>query len=102
MSSSKTTTDFADVADELRAFVRELQNGGSATVAAEPLSRAVGDLAKLYFACQEASGRAPAISPDDVSGTEAVALIAGLMEAQSLNTFDLALWLSRAQHSEKL
>lgn len=82
--------------------MRRLQNGESATVTAETLSRAVGDLAKLYFACQEASGQIPAISPDDVSGTEAVALIAGLMEAQSLNTFDLALWLSRAQRSEKL
>lgn len=99
MSSSEPPAGFADIAAQLHAFVRHLSAGGSATVNSDALSRAVGDLAKLYLACQEASGQIPALSPDDVSSTEAVALIAGLMRAQNLNTFDLALWLSRAQSS---
>lgn len=90
-------TDFAHLAELLHCFVQALGQGAPATVTEQSLSQAIGDLAKLHLACQEAVGRAPQLSSDNITGTEAVCMISSLMRVQNLNTFDLALWLSRAQ-----
>lgn len=97
-ASPMSVADFGDIAEQLHTFVQALMRGRVATVSGPALSQAIGDLAKLHLACQEAApGRVVELSGDDITGSEAVALIANLMRAQNLNTFDLALWLSRVQ-----
>lgn len=85
------------VLDELSNAVAAMERGAPAQLNTAQLSAAVGSIARLYGTCAQRAGRTDLISSHDVPTTEAVTLIAGLMAAQNLNTFDLALWLSRAQ-----
>jgi hypothetical protein len=85
------------ILDELSDAVSALVRGAPAELSTEQLSAAVGSIAQLFGACAQRAGRADLISSDDVSTTEAVTLIEGLLAAQDLNVFDLALWLSRGR-----
>jgi hypothetical protein len=81
--------------DELSDAVSAAARGARTELTSNQLSTAVGSIAQLFAACALRAGRTDLISSEDMSTTEAVTLIEGLMAAQNLNAFDLALWLSR-------
>jgi hypothetical protein len=85
------------ILDELSDAVAALARGAPAELTSDQLSTAVGSIARLFATCVLRAGRTELISSEDLSTTEAVTLIEGLMAAQSLNAFDLALWLSRGR-----
>jgi hypothetical protein len=89
------------ILDEVSDAVSALERGAPAHLSAEQLSAAVGSIARLFGACAQRAGRTDLISGGDVSTTEAVTLVEGLLAAQNLNTFDLALWLSRGRAARR-
>jgi hypothetical protein len=89
--------ELGDILDELSDAVSALVQGAPAQLSTEQLSAAVGSIAQLFGACAQRAGRTDLISSDEMSTTEAVTLIEGLLTAQNLNVFDLALWLSRGR-----
>ncbi|ATY13005.1 hypothetical protein CU254_23090 [Amycolatopsis sp. AA4] len=81
--------------DGLHSAVERLRNGGSATITAEKLSALVADATSLYTASAQSAKSLPRLDPGLATSTDAVVLISAIMAAHDLNTFDLALWLSR-------
>jgi hypothetical protein len=89
------------ILDEFADAVAALVQGAPAQLSTEQLSAAVGSIAQLFAACAQRAGRTDLISSDEMSTTEAVTLIEGLLASQNLNTFDLALWLSRGRAAQR-
>lgn len=89
--------ELGHILDDLTDAVAALVRGAPAQLSSEQLSTAVGSIAQLFAACAQRAGRTDLISRDDMSTTEAVTLVEGLLAAQNLNVFDLALWLSRGR-----
>jgi len=96
-AAGRTPVALDRILDELTGAVSALTQGAPAQLTSAQLSAAVGSIARLFSVCTQRAGRTDLISSHDVSTTESVTLIQGLMAAQSLNTFDLALWLTRGQ-----
>ncbi|MFI9402970.1 hypothetical protein [Nocardia sp. NPDC052316] len=103
MSAPETTANnkLLEVTADLRECVQHLWDGGSAELTSTALSGLVADTARLYAASSTAAGHELDIDPGSITATEAVMLIAALMRAQNLNTFDLALWMHQLDRETK-
>ena len=83
------------------AVLKALTDGNTEDVSAETVQKLLTAGAKLY--CRkltEEDDYFPPFRPEDVvTATDSVVAIAEMMRAADLNTFDLAMWMSRP-HSE--
>jgi hypothetical protein len=95
MSSPDGVVDAADAA--LDAALKALSDGKTEDVSAETVQKLLAAGAKLY--CRKLTDEDTYFPPfrdaDGVTATEAVVAIAEMMRAADLNTFDLAMWMSR-------
>jgi len=95
MSSPDTVAPAADTAFE--AALKALTDGRTEDVSAETVQKLLTAGAKLY--CRKLTDEDTYFPPfraeDGVTATEAVVAIAEMMRAADLNTFDLAMWMSR-------
>ena len=97
--SSSDAPGSADSAIEaaFSAAMAALREGGSDTVSAEAVQKLLTAGAKLY--CRKLSEEdayfGPFFEGETVTATEAVVAVAEFMRAADLNTFDLAMWMSR-------
>ncbi|MDC0033674.1 hypothetical protein OAJ57_03830 [Alphaproteobacteria bacterium] len=88
----------ADAADAaFKVAIKALANGNTEDVSAETVQKLLAAGAKLY--CRKLTDEdvyfPPFRAEDGVTATEAVVAIAEMMRAADLNTFDLAMWMSR-------
>ncbi|MDA1324558.1 MAG: hypothetical protein O3C34_07415 [Proteobacteria bacterium] len=99
MSSPDGVSDPAAAAFD--AALKALTDGKTEDVSAETVQKLLTAGAKLYCRklTEEDSYFPPFRAEDGVTATEAVVAIAEMMRAADLNTFDLAMWMSRP-HSE--
>ncbi|MBK17537.1 MAG: hypothetical protein CMM52_01680 [Rhodospirillaceae bacterium] len=99
MSSPEDITQPAEAAFE--AALKALNEGETENIPPETVQKLLTAGAKLY--CRkltEEDDYFPPFRPEDVvTATEAVVAIAEMMRSADLNTFDLAMWMSRP-HSE--
>ncbi|NKB22621.1 MAG: hypothetical protein GKS01_19205 [Alphaproteobacteria bacterium] len=99
MSSPDDIVESANVAFE--AAIKALTQGDTENIPAETVQKLLTAGAKLY--CRkltEEDDYFPPFRPEDVvTATDSVVAIAEMMRAADLNTFDLAMWMSRP-HSE--
>jgi hypothetical protein len=79
------------------AALAALNNGKTEDVSAETVQKLLAAGAKLY--CRKITDEDEYFPPfrteDGITATEAVVAIAEMMRAADLNTFDLAMWMSR-------
>ncbi len=79
------------------AALKALADGSTKDVSAETVQKLLTAGAKLY--CRKLTDEDTYFPPfrdeDGVTATEAVVAIAEMMRAADLNTFDLAMWMSR-------
>jgi len=99
MSSPDGVAEAADRAFD--AALKALTEGKTGDVPVETVQKLLTAGAKLY--CRKLTDEDTYFPPfraeDGVTATEAVVAIAEMMRAADLNTFDLAMWMSRP-HSE--
>jgi hypothetical protein len=95
MSSPDAVTPAVDTAFD--AALKALSDGKTGDVSAETVQKLLAAGAKLY--CRKLTDEDAYFPPfrdeDGVTATEAVVAIAEMMRAADLNTFDLAMWMSR-------
>ncbi len=99
MSSHDDLTSSTNAAFD--STTKALSEGNTEDISAETVQKLLTAGAKLY--CRkltEEDEYFPPFRPEDVvTATEAVVAIAEMMRSADLNTFDLAMWMSRP-HSE--
>ncbi len=87
----------AAAGDAFEAALKALADGNTEDVAPETVQKLLTAGAKLY--CRKLTEEDDYFPPfreeDVVTATEAVVAIAEMMRAADLNTFDLAMWMSR-------
>ncbi len=97
MSSSDAANPDAAIEAAFAAAMKALNDGASEAVSAEAVQKLLTAGAKLY--CRKLSEEdayfGPFLEGETVTATEAVTAIAEFMRAANLNTFDLAMWMSR-------
>ena len=95
MSSPDGVAPAVDTAFD--AVLKALTDGNTEDVSAETVQKLLTAGAKLY--CRKLTDEDTYFPPfrdeDGVTATEAVVAIAEMMRAADLNTFDLAMWMSR-------
>ena len=95
MSSSEPVGTAVDAAFD--AAIKALNEGSTEAVSAETVQKLLTAGAKLY--CRKLTDEDEYFPPfreqDVVTATETVVAIAEMMRAADLNTFDLAMWMSR-------
>jgi hypothetical protein len=98
-SSDKVGSDKVGAAVDAAfdAALKALNEGNTEAVSAETVQKLLTAGAKLY--CRKLTDEDTYFPPfraeDVVTATEAVVAIAEMMRAADLNTFDLAMWMSR-------
>ncbi len=98
MSSSDGEGPVDAAADAAYAAAKDaIASGSVAAISDESIQKLMTVAAKLYCAkLNEDMGYfGPFLESEDVTATEAVVAIAEIMRAADLNTFDLAMWMSR-------
>ncbi len=99
MSSPESAGDgVAEAADAaFEVALKALADGSTEDIPAETVQKLLTAGAKLY--CRKLTDEDTYFPPfrdeDGVTATEAVVAIAEMMRAADLNTFDLAMWMSR-------
>ena len=97
MSSSDAASPDAAIEAAFAAAMAALDEGASATVSTEAVQKLLTAGAKLY--CRKLADEdayfGPFLESQTVTATEAVVAVAEFMRAADLNTFDLAMWMSR-------
>jgi len=95
MSSSSPVDGAADAV--FSAAKAAISDGAVGDISDESIQKLMTAAAKLYCAkLNEDQGYfSPFLENEDVTATEAVVAIAEIMRAADLNTFDLAMWMSR-------
>jgi hypothetical protein len=100
---SSPENEFSDIALKLKSIAaRAIDTGVPLNWESLPLTELFTPLAKLYAAACETAGYEIAPVTKEATPTEVVMLACALLRAQDLNPFDLALWFSRATHSNNL
>ena len=95
--------ELADIGLKLESIVTlEINSGTPLHWESLPFTELLTPLVKLYAAACEAAGREITPVTQEATPTEVVMLACALLRAQDLNPFDLALWFSRATHSNNL
>jgi len=96
-------SELADIGLKLESIVaRAINSGIPPNWESLPFAELFTPLAKLYAAACETAGREITPVTQEATPTEVVMLACALIRAQDLNPFDLALWFSRANHSNNL
>ena len=95
MSSPDEVSEAADAVFD--AALKALGDGKTGDVSPETVQKLLAAGAKLYCRklTDEDSYFPPFRDEDGVTATETVVAIAEMMRAADLNTFDLAMWMSR-------
>jgi hypothetical protein len=102
-SSLPLLSELDELSRRLEAVAERLINGDILLpVNALPFPKLLTPLVKLYAAASEAAGIEFTPVTQDTTATEVVMLACGLLRAQNLNPFDLALWFSRAARTSPL
>jgi hypothetical protein len=95
MSSPDGVAPAVDTAFDVA--LKALADGNTESVSPETVQKLLAAGAKLY--CRKLTDEDTYFPPfrdeDGVTATEAVVAIAEMMRAADLNTFDLAMWMSR-------
>jgi hypothetical protein len=92
--------EFEDMSFDLREFTEGVVAGSRrSSVRYEDIVSALGDIVRLFSGCQSQASNLIALDSNQFSSTDAAIVIAALMKAQDLNTFDIGLWLAK-QHSK--
>ena len=103
MGKSMSSSDkmAKEVSQIFKSALEVLNDGDTESVSPETVQMLLAAGAKLY--CKKLTDEDTYFPPfrekDVVTATEAVVAIAEMMRAADLNTFDLAMWMSRP-HSE--
>jgi hypothetical protein len=96
-------SELAGIGLKLQSIVNEAINSGMPlNWESLPFTELLTPLAKLYAAACESIGREITPVTPEATPTEVVMLACALIRAQDLNPFDLALWFSRATHTNNL
>jgi|GEM_PF-1374757 hypothetical protein len=91
------------IAERLRPLIDDLTaqtegvglDGASHDLSADDAARLMHVAVRLFVSSGAETGQQSRLGADDISTTEVVSAITALMEAQNLNTFDLAVWQSK-------
>jgi hypothetical protein len=90
---------FENIRFDLREFTEGVTGSSRESVRYEDIVSALGDIVRLFSACQAQASNLIDLDSNQFSPTDAAIAIAALMKAQDLNTFDIGLWLAK-QHSK--
>lgn len=91
--------ELGQISQRLQALTRDIGLDGQHHDADPADIQALLSATTRLYAAQEAAGQAQPLPESMASATETVMLISALMQAQNLNTFDLALWQSKLRRS---
>jgi hypothetical protein len=89
--------NFKDISADLRAFTQGVTGSSRANVRYEDIVSTLEDIVRLFSGCQAQASNLIELDSNQFSSTDAAIVIAALMKAQDLNTFDIGLWLAK-QH----
>ena len=86
---------FEDISSDLREFTEGVSGSSRANVRYEDMVSALEDIVRLFSGCQAQTSNLIDLDGNQFSSTDAAIVIAALMKAQDLNTFDIGLWLAK-------
>jgi hypothetical protein len=102
-AESSLANELSDIGMRLESIATSAINSGvPLSWESLPFTQIFTPLARLYAAACETAGQEITPVTKEASPTEVVMLACALLRVQDLNPFDLALWFSRATHSNNL